>query len=140
MPNYKKKWENVRYRIATIASCFGNAIFFGAPVIEALMPDFSEAIIYANGYARIRLITVAIKPNQIELSITSLYLPISLIYSNNLIQILRDNNYHLHRNMRSFRPLLLQGLQGQYTGLYRNLAHRLEMHILHASHHLFLFL
>ena len=47
---YKKKWETVKYRICTIASCFGNAIFFGAPVIEALMPDFTEAVIYANAY------------------------------------------------------------------------------------------
>lgn len=47
---FKKKWNNVRYRICTIASCFGNAIFFGAPVIEALMPHFPEAVIFANGY------------------------------------------------------------------------------------------
>lgn len=47
---YKKKWESVRYRICTIASCFGNAVFFGAPVIETLMPDFTEAVIFANAY------------------------------------------------------------------------------------------
>lgn len=47
---YKKKWETAKYRICTIASCFGNAIFFGAPVIEALMPDFTEAVIFANAY------------------------------------------------------------------------------------------
>ena len=47
---YKKRWDTVKYRICTIASCFGNAVFFGAPVIEVLMPHFAEAIIYANAY------------------------------------------------------------------------------------------
>lgn len=48
---YKSKWESVKYRICTIASCFGNCVFFGAPVLEKLMPHFPEAIVYANAYA-----------------------------------------------------------------------------------------
>lgn len=37
---YKKKWNEIKYRICTIASCFGNCVFFGAPVLEALLPEF----------------------------------------------------------------------------------------------------
>lgn len=48
---YKKKWTETKYRIATIASCFGNCVFFGAPVLSVLMPHFPEAIVFANGYA-----------------------------------------------------------------------------------------
>lgn len=48
---YKKKWQETRYRICTIASCFANCVFFGAPVLEALLPEFPEAIVFANAYA-----------------------------------------------------------------------------------------
>ena len=48
---YKKKFNEVRYRISIIASCFGNCVFFGAPVLEALLPSFPEAIVFANAYA-----------------------------------------------------------------------------------------
>jgi hypothetical protein len=48
---YKKKFNEVRYRISIIASCFGNCVFFGAPVLEALLPGFPEAIVFANAYA-----------------------------------------------------------------------------------------
>ncbi len=48
---YKKKFNDVKYRIMTIASNFGNCVFFGAPVLEALIPQFPEAIVFANAYA-----------------------------------------------------------------------------------------
>ncbi len=48
---YKKRFHTVKYRICTIASCFANCVFFGAPVLEALLPDFPEAIVFANAYA-----------------------------------------------------------------------------------------
>ena len=48
---YKKRWLEVRFRIATIASSFGNCVFFGAPVLMALLPDFPEAVVFANAYA-----------------------------------------------------------------------------------------
>lgn len=48
---YRKKFDDVKYRIMTIASNFGNCVFFGAPVLEALLPQFPEAIVFANAYA-----------------------------------------------------------------------------------------
>lgn len=48
---YKKRFDDVKYRIMTIASNFGNCVFFGAPVLEALLPEFPEAIVFANAYA-----------------------------------------------------------------------------------------
>lgn len=48
---YKKRFDEVKYRICTIASAFGNCVFFGAPVLEALLPHFPEAIVFANAYA-----------------------------------------------------------------------------------------
>ncbi len=48
---YKKRFENVKYRMCTLASCFGNCVFFGAPVLEVLLPEFPEAIVFANAYA-----------------------------------------------------------------------------------------
>ncbi len=48
---YRNKFHDVKYRIMTIATNFGNCVFFGAPVLEALLPQFPEAIVFANAYA-----------------------------------------------------------------------------------------
>ncbi len=40
---FKKKREDVRYRIYTLATCFGNCGFMGIPILNALMPDYPEA-------------------------------------------------------------------------------------------------
>lgn len=41
----RKKIENVKYRIYIIATTLGNCAFMGVPLLEAVMPDYSEAII-----------------------------------------------------------------------------------------------
>ena len=41
----KNKIENVRYRICIIATTLGNCAFMGVPLLEAIMPDYPEAII-----------------------------------------------------------------------------------------------
>ena len=43
----RKKREDGRYRIWTIASCLGNVGFFGLPVVKALLPDHPEAACYS---------------------------------------------------------------------------------------------
>lgn len=44
---FRKKKDEARFRIATIAPVLGNVGFFGIPLIEALLPDNPEAIAYA---------------------------------------------------------------------------------------------
>lgn len=45
---YKKKNGDVRYRISNIAVAFGNATFMGVPLLQALLPDNPEAVIYSS--------------------------------------------------------------------------------------------
>ncbi len=40
---FKKKRQEVCYRIYTLATCFGNCGFIGIPILNALMPDYPEA-------------------------------------------------------------------------------------------------
>ncbi|MBQ8658339.1 MAG: AEC family transporter [Clostridia bacterium] len=47
---FLKKQENVRYRIYTVASCFSNCMFFGVPILKALLPDQPKALVFANMY------------------------------------------------------------------------------------------
>lgn len=42
----RKKSDNVQYRIASIATSVGNCGFFGIPLIEVLLPQNPEALIY----------------------------------------------------------------------------------------------
>jgi predicted permease len=44
---YMKKYDEPRYRIATVAPVLGNVGFFGIPLLEALLPDHPEAVAYA---------------------------------------------------------------------------------------------
>lgn len=39
--------KDVRYKVATVAPVLGNVGFFGIPLLEALLPDYPEAIAYA---------------------------------------------------------------------------------------------
>lgn len=43
----RKKQEDVRWRICTIASVMGNCGFMGIPLLEALMPEYPEAVGFA---------------------------------------------------------------------------------------------
>lgn len=55
---WRKKQDAPRYRIATIACAFGNFTFMGIPVLEALMPDFPEAKIFATmGFLSMNLLS-----------------------------------------------------------------------------------
>lgn len=45
---FRKKQNDVRYRVGVLCACFGNVTFIGAPLVEALMPDCAEAVIYST--------------------------------------------------------------------------------------------
>ncbi len=47
---FYKKQQNVRYRIYTVASCFSNCMFFGVPILKALLPNQPKALVFANMY------------------------------------------------------------------------------------------
>ena len=47
---FRKKYEDSKYRILTIASVLGNVGFFGFPIIKALMPDNPEVMCYSSIY------------------------------------------------------------------------------------------
>ncbi len=44
---HKRFREDGAARVATVASAFGNVGFFGVPVLQALLPDHPEAVIYS---------------------------------------------------------------------------------------------
>lgn len=44
---FKRKSEDVRYRVSTLSSAFGNVAFMGIPLLAALFPDNSEAAVYS---------------------------------------------------------------------------------------------
>lgn len=46
---FRKKQGEVRYRVYTIASTFGNCAFFGVPILESLFPG-SNAVAFSNMY------------------------------------------------------------------------------------------
>lgn len=46
---FLKKQEDVRYRIYTVASTFGNCAFFGVPILESLLPG-TNATVFSNMY------------------------------------------------------------------------------------------
>ena len=47
----RKKFDDARYRVFTVASAMGNVGFFGLPLISALLPDNPEVACYAAVYA-----------------------------------------------------------------------------------------
>lgn len=46
---FRKKQQDVKYRIYTVASTFGNCAFFGVPILEALLPG-TNAVVFSNMY------------------------------------------------------------------------------------------
>ena len=44
---FKKKNEDVKYRIYNLATTFANCSFMGVPVLEALYPDFPKAVAFS---------------------------------------------------------------------------------------------
>ncbi len=47
---FRKKYEDVKYRIATVAFCFGNSAFMGVPLLESLLPDYPQAVAFSSVY------------------------------------------------------------------------------------------
>lgn len=45
---FRKKNQDVKYRIANLAVCFGNCAFMGVPLLEALLPDYPEAVMLSS--------------------------------------------------------------------------------------------
>ena len=48
---FRKKAQNVRYRIYTLALCFSNCAFMGVPVLEALLPGYPQAVAFSAMFA-----------------------------------------------------------------------------------------
>lgn len=44
----KKKHEDGRYKVCSLAACFGNIGFMGIPLLEAVFPDNPEVTLYSN--------------------------------------------------------------------------------------------
>ncbi len=44
---YRKKYENPGYRVSTVAIAFGNVGFLGVPLLEAMIPQYPEAVAYS---------------------------------------------------------------------------------------------
>ena len=44
---YRRGYEDERYRVCTIASVLGNVGFLGVPLLEALLPEYPEAVAYS---------------------------------------------------------------------------------------------
>ncbi len=43
----KKKMKDAKYRIFALATCLANCAFMGVPVLEALLPDYPEAVAFS---------------------------------------------------------------------------------------------
>lgn len=43
----RKKYDDAKYRIYTLATCFANCAFMGVPVLEALLPDYPQALAFS---------------------------------------------------------------------------------------------
>ena len=47
---FRRKQENVKYRIYTLATTLGNCTFMGVPLLEALFPQNPETVVYSLAY------------------------------------------------------------------------------------------
>lgn len=45
---FRKKYDDVKYRVCTIATAMGNCGFMGVPLLEAIMPDHPEAVLMST--------------------------------------------------------------------------------------------
>ncbi|MEE3449572.1 MAG: AEC family transporter [Acutalibacteraceae bacterium] len=48
---FRKRYEDVKYRIVTIAGVFGNCAFMGVPLLEKLLPDYPQAVAFSAVYS-----------------------------------------------------------------------------------------
>ncbi len=44
---FRKKIADVRYRVYTLSLCFSNCAFMGVPVLEALLPEYPQAVAFS---------------------------------------------------------------------------------------------
>lgn len=44
---FRKKVQDVKFRIYTLAVCFSNCAFMGVPILEALLPDYPQAVAFS---------------------------------------------------------------------------------------------
>lgn len=44
----RKKYDDARYRVASLSVAFGNYTFLGLPLIEAILPDYAAGAIYSS--------------------------------------------------------------------------------------------
>lgn len=44
---FKKKWDDARYRVYTLATVFPNCAFMGVPILQAVLPEYPEAIAFS---------------------------------------------------------------------------------------------
>ena len=49
-PITRKKQSDPRVRICTAATAFGNTGFMGIPLLEALLPEYPEAVAFASAF------------------------------------------------------------------------------------------
>ena len=47
---FRKRYDDVKYRIYTIATAMGNCGFMGVPLLEAVMPEHPEALVMSTAY------------------------------------------------------------------------------------------
>jgi predicted permease len=47
---YRKKYDNPSYRVSTVAIAFGNVGFLGVPLLEAMIPEYPEAVAYSAAF------------------------------------------------------------------------------------------
>lgn len=47
---FRKKTDDIKYRVCIIATTLGNCSFMGVPLLEAVMPDYREALIMSVVY------------------------------------------------------------------------------------------
>lgn len=47
---FRKKYEDIRYRVYTLATTLGNCTFMGVPLLEALFPDHPETVVFSLAF------------------------------------------------------------------------------------------
>lgn len=47
---YRKKYDDASYRVSTVATAFGNVGFLGVPLLEAIIPEYPEAVAYSAAF------------------------------------------------------------------------------------------
>ena len=47
---FKKKSNEVKFRIFTVATAMGNIGFFGVPLLEAVLPEYPEAVAFSTAF------------------------------------------------------------------------------------------